>query len=675
MDIAPELQMLQEYGDLSDEQRAIITHDDGPLLVIAGPGSGKTHSLILRAMNLLLLDKARPEEFVLCTFTEKAANEMLTRMTALARRIDYRKDLSFMRIGTIHSLCNRLIMEYRHCTPLKNGYRRLDTFSQQLFLLKHLDRICRNGAINAFKQEWETRWQVARRLQDSFDRITEELVDIDCLLAANCPSIRLLAHAYNIYRKVLIDENCVSFAALQKIAYNLLHDPEISPQITRGVRYVFVDEYQDTNCIQEQIILKLASARKNLCVVGDEDQALYRFRGATVRNILDFPSTANAFFGLAGGCKSIQLATNYRSHPTIIAANNRWMESADWSSQNEQRFRFDKTIQPDLNAMHFYYPAVLSIRGEDINDEAEQFAEFVLSLKSRGTINDYSQVALLLYSVKPVYSDAYVGALKKRGIQVFSPRARSFFDQVEVSLMVACFAELFRFCGGRQDSLAGQDSFCEYVKECVQKLKNGYASSHLLLVAVRKLAAEITGREDLDEELAVRPADYFYQLLAVEPFTTFLKNEHQVRNLVTFSKILDTYQSFYGRTRLTGGGCEQIKAHFFHVFLRHQYAAGVHDCEDSREPLPEDHVQIMTIHQSKGLEFPVVVVGSFNKSSSEIDEVDRELQTFYRRKLFEPEDRVPDFDMLRLYYVAFSRPQKLLVLTSHKHHPMNKSAC
>src|SRR5260370_35574139 len=101
MDIAPELQLLQECLDLNDEQRAILTHDDGPLLVIAGPGSGKTHSLILRAMNLLLLDKAKPEQFVLCTFTEKAPNEMLTRMTALARRVNYTKDLALMRIGAI----------------------------------------------------------------------------------------------------------------------------------------------------------------------------------------------------------------------------------------------------------------------------------------------------------------------------------------------------------------------------------------------------------------------------------------------------------------------------------------------------------------------------------------------------------------------------------------------
>ena len=354
------------------------------------------------------------------------------------------------------------------------------------------------------------------------------------------------------------------------------------------------------------------------------------------------------------------------------------MKSADWSSQNDRRFRFDKTIQPDLNTMHFTYPAVLSIYGEDTYDEAEQFAEFVLSLKSRGTITDYSQVALLLYSVKPAYSDVYVEALKKRGIQAFSPRSRSFFNQIEVSLMVACFAELFGYCGEKQDNLLDQESFSEYiqesfseyVKDCIQKLNNGYMSSHPLLVVMRKLEAEIIGdEEDQKEELAVRLADYFYQILAIEPFATFLKNEHQMRNLVIFSKALDTYQYFYRHRSISGCNRKQIKAHFFHVFLRLLHAAGVNDYEDSQEPLPKNHVQIMTIHQSKGLEFPVVVVGSLNERLSKADEVDSELQTFYKRKSFEPESRMPYFDKMRLYYVAFSRAQKLLVLTSHKRKP------
>lgn len=670
MNIAPELQVLRECQDLNEQQRAIITHDEGPLLVIAGPGSGKTHSLILRVMNLLLLDKAKPEEFVLCTYTEKAANEMLTRMTALARRIDYKKDLSFMRIGTIHSLCNRLIMEYRHYTQLGNGYETLNQFSQWLFLFKHLDEICTNEAMNLFKSKWRSKWYIAQELQRYFDKIMEEDVDIDQSCFRSNPFRSHLSCAYRKYQRVLMSENCVGFASAQKIAYKLLCDTEHCRKITQGIRYVFVDEYQDTNYIQEQIVLRLASKTGNICVVGDEDQALYRFRGATVCNILDFPGTANTFFGLAGDCKYIQLTTNYRSHSKIIDANNRWMESADWSSQNDQRFRFDKTIQPDLNAMHFTYPAVLSICGENIYDEAKQFAEFVWSLKCRGTISDYSQVALLLYSVKPAYSDVYVEALKKRGIQAFSPRSRSYFNQTEVNLMVACFAELIGYRDEEQDDLLDQGYFCEYVKDCIQKLNNGYMSSHPLLVAIRKLEAEIVGdKEDQNQEFDLRLADYFYGILAIEPFATFLKNEHQMRNLVIFSKALNTYQYFYRHTSIAGCDREQIKAGFFHVFLRLLHDAGVYDYEDSQEPFLKEHVQIMTIHQSKGLEFPVVVVGSLNKGQSGAEKVDRELQVFYKRKSFEPESRIPCFDMMRLYYVAFSRAQKLLVLTSHKRKP------
>src|SRR5947209_13025903 len=144
MDIAPELQLLPESLDLNDEQRAIITHDDGPLLVLAGPGSGKTHSLILRAMNLLLLNKATPEEIVLCTYTEKAAHEMQDRIFDLARSVEYNKDITQMRIGTIHSICNRFISENLHRVPtLGNGYETLDQLTQRLFIFGHLDEICK----------------------------------------------------------------------------------------------------------------------------------------------------------------------------------------------------------------------------------------------------------------------------------------------------------------------------------------------------------------------------------------------------------------------------------------------------------------------------------------------------------------------------------------------------
>ncbi len=128
-----------------------------------------------------------------------------------------------------------------------------------------------------------------------------------------------------------------------------------------------VDEYQDTNYIQEQLLLRLASKSKNICVVGDEDQSLYRFRGVTIRNILEFPDRVLR-------CQTIKLNTNYRSHRKIVAADDRWMASATWPA-NGRRFRFNKTIKPDPKAEHPEYPSIFCISGQDTGDEAERFAD------------------------------------------------------------------------------------------------------------------------------------------------------------------------------------------------------------------------------------------------------------------------------------------------------------
>lgn len=122
--IAPEI--LSQFPDLNDAQRAIVGHLDGPLLVIAGPESGKTYSIVLRALNLLLLNKAQPKELVLCTFTEKAAFELRDRLSAAARKVGYKRDLSELTASTIHSFCNRVLTQHRHRTELGHSYDTLD---------------------------------------------------------------------------------------------------------------------------------------------------------------------------------------------------------------------------------------------------------------------------------------------------------------------------------------------------------------------------------------------------------------------------------------------------------------------------------------------------------------------------------------------------------------------
>jgi len=660
MVIAP--QLLQLYPPLNPDQQTIISHEHGPLLVIAGPGSGKTRSLILRAMNLLLLDKARPEELVLCTYTEKAANEMRNRLMTLSKEVGYQGDLSQVRAGTIHGICNQIIMEYRHNTPLGNDYRVLDQFAQRLFILHHLNKIVR--PLPLFQNKWGTNWEIAKRLQEYFDKIMEELVNIHDLRADNHHFQRYLADAYDMYGKLLMRENCVSFAALLKIVYTLLDRPEINHKIIQQLRYVFVDEYQDTNYIQEQIILKLASATGNLCVVGDEDQALYRFRGATVRNILEFPEHTN--------CTTIYLTTNYRSHADIVHRYDQWMASADWSNTGKTPFRFNKKIEPNPNRPYTDYPAVFAIQGKDIYDEAEQFADMVFTLKENGIVSDYSQIALLMYSVQQTHSGEYIKALIKRNIPFFCPRARAYFYQEEICLLLACFALLFNYRGEKQGDLLHHENFAEYIqKQCLARLNEMCNSAHPLKNLLHQFKTDLLDDSRTGEQhtLNRRPTDYFYQLLATEPFATFVQDEQRMRNLVIFSKILKTFQNFYRHSSVSQETLGQLRNDFFYVFLRLLEDGGINEYEDTEQPFLQGHVQIMTIHQAKGLEFSVVIVASLNAGHASAQIVDRDLQNFYKRKAFEPEKRIPCFDMMRLYYVAFSRAENLLVLTGNKHRP------
>lgn len=124
MTIAPLI--LEKYPDLSEAQKQIIGHLEGPLVVVAGPGSGKTYCIVLRALNLLLLKQTLPNQLILCTFTEKAAFEMRDRLSAASRRVGYTGDLSQLSVSTIHSLCNRLLTQHRHRTALGHNYETLD---------------------------------------------------------------------------------------------------------------------------------------------------------------------------------------------------------------------------------------------------------------------------------------------------------------------------------------------------------------------------------------------------------------------------------------------------------------------------------------------------------------------------------------------------------------------
>lgn len=665
--IAPELQHLL----MSEEQRAIVSHKQGPLLVIAGPGSGKTHSIILLAMNLLLCGDAQPSEIVLCTYTEKAAYELQDRLAGLARTVGYAGDLSQMRVGTIHSICQRLIDECLHYTSLGNNYETLDQFTQRLLIFEHLEDICVPNAMTLFHQRWGTPWIVAKKLQFLFDTITEELIfdklkatysHISGRLSSQDAFFYCLMHAYKGYQQILGRRNCVDFAHLEKGAYNLLTQPEMFQKITQGIRYVLVDEYQDTNYIQERLLTLLASGREplNLCVIGDEDQALYRFRGATVRNILEFDQKFP-------DCTQIHLSANYRSHSAIINTCNQWMNSFNWSNPQGRAFRTEKTSHTVPGRQYLTYPAVLSILDVDVDDEAERFAKLVFWLKQQGRISDYSQVALLLHSVRSYMSEAYIQALERKGIPAYCPRARTYFDQEEICLMIGCIARVLHYEEGAQGATTEETYFLTYITRCKRLLAERckeFPTLERQLLDIEEEIISLADQPEVDNEQQL--GDYFYRLLFVEPFLELLRNEDKRRKLVIFSQLLRTFQKHYRYDATNGYRLHHVRDSFFLRFLGLLYTDGVNQDEDWREPLPKGHVQIMTIYQAKGLEFPVVVVGRLDKLPPSSTDDDQDLKRFCHYASFEPEQRITEFDRKRLYYVAFSRAEHLLVCTASK---------
>lgn len=667
MEIAPALQ--EEYALLNEDQRAIISHEQGPLLVIAGPGSGKTRSLTLLAMNLFLCEKAKPEQLVLCTYTEKAARELHDRMVSLADQVRYQGDVSQMRIGTIHGICRQLLNEHLHHTPFGNDYELLDDFTQRLLIFRNLERLCTPQALRLFQQSWDTPWHIAKKLQFYFNTITEELILKKLKIALpneqSCSTHpdRLKFHttaAYQHYYRLLCDTNSMDFAYILKCVYTLLEQPDTQQRIIKDIRYVLVDEYQDTNYIQEKILRRLASActPNNLIVIGDEDQALYRFRGATVRNILTFKDE-DAY----PECKEVSLTINYRSHPKIIDTYNRWMQTFDWSNPNPQGrlLRTDKTIRANSQQLDADYPAVVTLSGRDSYDEAEQFAELVVTLKQSGKIADYSEVALLLNSVRYTGED-YIEALKRRNIPAYYPRGRRFFDQDEIKLIIGAFARIFRYSMG-EDAPGREEKFAQALDACLSYLLE-QCSLHLdLEEEFQAIAEEIQNAGDEDENCL---ADYFYRLIFLAPFTDFLQEESKQANLVLFSGLLRTFQKYFAYKSVTFSRLDEIKMDFFDHFLTFLHVEGLNEEEGQTLSLLPGHVQIMTIYQAKGLEFPVVVVGCLNDPPNHAHGQRKDLQKYYHHAQFEPESRVAGCDRRRLYYVAFSRPKRLLVLSAQR---------
>lgn len=648
-----------------DQQRA-IKHTKGPLLIIAGPGSGKTEVLIYRALNLILRKDVKPENILLCTFTEKAAEQLKARLKlylSKCRRDDI--DLSKMSVGTIHSICNSIIQDHiNHIPNLHKNYEVLEELTQTLFLYDNFDEIFGEPVEERYLSSWRSLWYTIEHATLYFNKITEECVDVDRLKKDKDIFVRLLADAYIRYKEKLDETNRIDFSFQQRCVLDLLQNDTLVREKLRGqYQYIMIDEYQDTNYVQEQLLLSLAKPQNNICVVGDDDQALYRFRGATVRNILEFKGHFKE-----GECAEEKLQTNYRSHKDIVAIYNDFMNDEIWKEDGRLKYRFPKKIKHNVESAdaNLDYTSVLGILDQEF--APRKVADIILFLKKKDIISDLNQVAFFMRSIAYGNIKPFLEEFERKGIPYYAPRAKKYFENDEVKEIVACFIQILSYRG---DKVRDKDIFQEITRYCdsvYENLKNNcqnqkkYENLAKYLDEIGSKIHYLKGKDTLEIGLL----DIFYQVLSYEPFSSYLEDEATARNLAIFSRLLLLFQQYYHLPIISAKNKDLLASRFFNSYLRFLVLNGLNEYEDPYDIFPTGKAQIMTIHQAKGLEFPVVFVAGLEKKNPPRDNADPLLGPYYHRKEFEPYGRMNDFDQMRLSYVAFSRPQYLLALISTK---------
>jgi DNA helicase II / ATP-dependent DNA helicase PcrA len=652
---------------LNPMQKEAVQTTEGPVLIIAGPGSGKTHTLVERISYLIQTNKAKPEEILVATFTEKAAKELQTRVSNRLSEQNIAFNLNEMYIGTIHSICLRILEENRGYTRLKRNFKMMDQFDQQFFIFQHLRDFQSIENMNLVLTK-KRRWDQSETLLKWINKITEELIDPNKLMESNYPIMKALGKAYLLYQQLLADDNALDFSTIQLEAFYLLQNqPAIKETLHNKIKYLMIDEFQDTNTIQEKIVLSLSNQNHNLCVVGDDDQGLYRFRGATIRNILEFPRNFDS-------CHQINLSTNYRSHPEIIQFYNRWMQEQNWK-EGSLTFRYEKKIKPQEKKFNSI-PSVIKVVGDPaLKNWHDEVYEFLQTLKGRGAISDWNQIAFLFKSVKNPKVKALSNFLESKGIPVYSPRSNMFFAREEIRLVLGAYMYMFPQTqkvrewepGALLDAWETHDKWLQEFTMVVNLPENAAVKDWI------DKKARI--HASLQDNLNYGFSGLFYQLLQFPLFNKYLDDyngktmdSRTSRNLSIFSQMIVKFEYLERMDVITPRYLNSKLQTFWNQYLRFLDEGGITEYEDDSEYAPSGCISFLTVHQSKGLEFPIVLVGSLEanprKSHTDIDEILE--KEFSSKESFEPMEKIKFYDFWRLYYTAFSRAQNLLVLTGQE---------
>ncbi|WP_396230636.1 ATP-dependent helicase, partial [Frankia sp. ACN1ag] len=631
----------------TDAQRQAIATLDDPLLIIACAGSGKTQVISQRIVEILRQPGVEPRNIVAFTFTEKAAAELKDRtLTLIAEQLGEVRGLADMYIGTMHGFA-RAILQDKVSETFK--YSILDEIQGRLFADRNYRksgmttaRVVANGSSRSMKRYVESRLYL-----HVMGILREEDVKVDEVPES-------LDEALGLYRKLIHDHDFFDYPELLRTAVDMLEsqpDDDVAGGLVRHVRdtirYVVVDEYQDTNHIQERIIRGLCRFGANLCVVGDDDQTIYQWRGSTVGNIQTFTRRYP-------GVSSVTLDANFRSSPAVVSLAKSAIESlvAERLPKNMVGGGHQVFQRGDLLALDFADPQteaawicdrITELRGTAFHDTADA--------PPRGL--SWSDMAVLFRSVSRD-ADPLVDELKRRGIPYIIKGLARLFDAPEIQACVSCF----EYITDETDAAAVQAA---------------WRAADLGLGD----AALAAGLRILDEAKDWQPGSRWGSYNIQRTYLNFLealglreetvpstdgavRGELVFYNLGKFSQAISDFEQIYFQSD------PAQKYQTFVKWLRFHAPDYYAESDADVGYATPDAVTIATVHQGKGMQWPAVFIPALRRNRFPSK---RQGGTNVFHVI--PASTVPDADRYRgtsedearLFYVALTRAQKYLALT------------
>jgi DNA helicase-2/ATP-dependent DNA helicase PcrA len=608
---------------LNDSQKKAVLHNEGPLLVLAGAGSGKTRVLTMRIARLVHEKHCTPEQILAVTFTNKAAREMQERVAKETSE----KTADLMTLATFHSLGVQILKEDGEKIGLKKGFTIIDEHDK----IGTLKNIMRANGVRGLKKEDPEEFATKISLAKSASLDPEKYKETN-------PEERKLSRVYSSYSQILLKRQSVDFDDLLLLPLQLFtKHPEVLLKYQKRYTFVSIDEFQDTNAVQMKLASLLALPQNNIMVVGDDDQGIYSWRGAELENILSFSSKFKK-------CATIILDKNYRSTHQIFAGAH-----AVVSNNRVRKLKEITAVAGDGDPIMHY-------KGDDEEDEAMWIAAKIAE-HNEHTSFSYGDHAILLRT--NAMMRGYEEELRRQKVPYKVSGAMSFYERKEIKDLVA----YLRFFVNPDDELS--------MARVLKVPNKGITPSSLELLdelaAFRKMSlwdamlrhSELDKISDGQHVIIAKFIDFFNKFN--EKFATN-SLVFTVRELLTDTGYLEHLARAYKEDDSLKMRMDNINEmihgleYYEHKFKKKkptltgylQEIALISSDANKEEEKQQRSVVLMTLHKSKGLEFPVVFLAGLDKDCIPSPRAIEEGKVDEERRLF---------------YVGMTRAQKRLFLT------------